>query len=361
MAGAFPGVPFTTIVLIATLASVVSVPATIIAGMVAGSIIKYKTLLVGGMILFIAGGMAPYFTQSSLGVILAFRVLFGIGVGIVIPLGGALIIAFFEGEQRNKLMGLGAVVNNAGGILFQLLGGIAASVFWGYSFLVHGLGIITLIFVLFLPEPEKAPARQAGEAVPKMPKVFYTYAFGIFATTILFFPLLMNMSSVIEAGGMGNAAVSGMVLTMFTVGGVITGFIFPKFFGTLKQNTIPVILFIISVAMACIAFGNTIAFMYAGATFGGLGLCMMVPTIFTILGTKLHPAQVAIASGLIMGFMNAGGFVSAYAYAILAVVFNQRDNLKFPFYVAMICFAIGAIGLLLVNNILTSLNRKHQT
>jgi MFS family permease len=252
IAASFPGVPITTIVLIATLANLVSVPATIIAGRVAGSVIKYKTLLLGGMIL--------------------------------------------------------------------------------------------------LPEPEKAPARQAGEAVPKMPKVFYTYAIGIFVTTILFFPLMVSMSSVIEAGGMGNAAVSGMVLTMYTVGGVIAGFAFPKFFGTLKQNTIPVILCIITAAMACVAFGNTLVFMYAAATLGGIGLCMMVPTIFTILGMKLHPAQIAIASGLIMGFMNGGGFISAYVYALLAVVFGQEGNLKFPFYVAMICFAIGAIGLLFVTN-----------
>lgn len=348
IAKSFPGIPLTTILLVTTLSIVASVPATIISGRIAGSKVKYKTLLVLGMILFTLGGIGPYFTQSSFTMILAFRIVFGIGVGIVIPLGAALIIAFFDGDERNELMGLGGVASNVGGILFQLLGGFAASVSWGYSFLVHGLGIITLVLILFLPEPEKTQEKQSKA---KIPGFVYFYAIGIFVVMVLIFPLLVTMSSVIETGGMGNAADSGMVLTMYTIGGMLAGFVFAKLFDILKQNTITVTLFLIAIAMACIAFGNTIVFMYMGATLGGIGIGIITPTIFILLGNKLPSAQVAIASGLIMGFMNVGGFLSAYVYEMLAIVFGQVGNLKFPFYFATGCFAIGAIGMLLIKNV----------
>lgn len=65
-----------------------NVPATLISGRLAGSVVKYKTLLIIGMILFIVGG-------------------------------------------------------------------VAAAVSWEYSFLVHGLGIVIPILILFLPEPAK--------------------------------------------------------------------------------------------------------------------------------------------------------------------------------------------------------------
>lgn len=101
IAAAFPDVPFTTLLLVSTLAVLMSVPATLISGRLAGSVVKYKTLLIVGMVLFIGGGIAPYFmTASSFTAILAVRAIFGIGLGIVTPLGAALIIAFFDGEVR---------------------------------------------------------------------------------------------------------------------------------------------------------------------------------------------------------------------------------------------------------------------
>jgi len=168
IAAAFPDIPFTTLLLVSTLAVLMSVPATLISGRLAGTVVKYKTLLIVGMILFLGGGVAPYFmATSSFTAILIVRAIFGIGLGITVPLGAALIISFFDGEERAQMMGLSNVIANVGGILFQLLGGFAATASWELAFLVHGLGIITLILVLFLPEPAKVPVQAAGEAKTK--------------------------------------------------------------------------------------------------------------------------------------------------------------------------------------------------
>lgn len=347
IAAAFPSIPFTTLLLVSTLPTLISVPATLISGRLAGGAVKYKTLLVGGMILFLIGGIAPYFI-SSFGGILALRAVFGVGLGIVAPLGGALIIAFFDGDDRAKMMGLSGVIGNIGGIIFQLLGGIAASIMWNISFLVHGIGIVTLLLVLFLPEPEKAPAPQAGEAAPKMPSIVYMYSGGLLVTMMLVYPLLVNMSSIILAGGMGDASVAALVLTMFTVSGMLAGVVFAKLFGIFKQNTISVGVALLAVAMVCMAFGNTIVFMYLAATACGFGFSMMMPTIFMGLGMKVHPTQMATASGMVMASMNVGGFVSAYFFAFVGGMLGQTDNLKFPFYLAMIAFAVATLGLLII-------------
>ena len=42
IAAAFPDVPFTTLLLVSTLAVLMSVPATLISGRLAGSVVKYK-------------------------------------------------------------------------------------------------------------------------------------------------------------------------------------------------------------------------------------------------------------------------------------------------------------------------------
>lgn len=347
IAAAYPTIPFTTLLLVSTLATLTSVPATLISGRLAGSVVKYKTLLIIGMVLFIGGGIIPYF-MTDFAAILAVRAVFGIGLGIVIPLGGALIIAFFEGETRAQMMGFGNVAANVGGILFQLLGGIAASAFWGYSFLVHGLGIVTLILILFLPEPVKAPAQAAGEEKPKMPKSVYGFALTAFAMMALLYPLLVNMSTLIAVGGMGGAADAALVLTMFTVGGMLAGFLFAKVFHIFQKNTLSLGLGLLAVAMMCIGFGNTIVFMYLGATAAGFGFSFVIPTVFMDLGAAVHPSLMPTASGIVMASMNIGGFASAYFFAFIAGLFGMTEVLKFPFYVGMTAYAVAAVVYILI-------------
>lgn len=349
IAAAFPAVPFTTLLLVSTLAVLMSVPATLISGRLAGSVVKYKTLLIIGMILFIVGGVAPYFmATSSFTAILAVRAIFGIGLGIVTPLGAALIIAFFDGEVRAQMMGLSNVVANIGGILFQLLGGVAAAVSWEYSFLVHGLGIVTLILILFLPEPAKVPAQAAGEAKPKLPGSVFGFAAAILFMMVLIYPMLVSMSTIIAVTGMGGATDAALVLTMFTVGGMLGGFVFAKVFGIFKKNSLALGLGLLAVAMASIGLGNSIAFMYIGTTIAGLGFSFILPTVFMNLGAIVHPSQMPTASGIIMASMNVGGFCSAFFFAFLAGIVGMTENIKFPFYVSMTVFAVAALAYLLI-------------
>lgn len=351
IAAAYPTVPFTTLLLVSTLAVLASVPATLISGRLAGTVVKYKTLLIIGMVLFVGGGIAPYFmVGSDFTTILVVRAIFGIGLGIVTPLGTALIMAFFDGEARAQMMGLGNVVSNVGGILFQLLGGFAATIAWQYAFLIHGLGILTLIVVLFLPEPAAVPPQAAGEAKPKLPGVVFAYAGLIFFMMVLIYPMLVNMSSIIAASGMGTAADAALVLTMFTVGGMVGGFIFAKAFGLFKSNTMATGIGLIAIAMVSIGLGNSIAFMYIGTTIAGIGLSFVMPSMFMYLGTVVHPSQMPTTSGIIMASMNVGGFCSAYFFAIVSGIMgvDMTVNIKFPFYVSMIAFAAIAVALLFV-------------
>ena len=349
IAAAFPDIPFTTLLLVSTLAVLMSVPATLISGRLAGSVVSYKTLLIVGMILFLGGGVAPYFmATSSFTAILIVRAIFGIGLGITVPLGAALIIAFFDGEERAQMMGLSNVIANVGGILFQLLGGFAATAYWELAFLVHGLGIITLIFVLFLPEPAKVPVQAAGEAKPKMPASVYGFAAAIFFIMALIYPMLVNMSSIIAGSGMGGAGDAALVLTMFTVGGMLGGFIFAKVFGIFKKNSLTLGLAMLTLAMASIGFGNSIAFMYIGTTVAGIGFSFIMPTVFMDLGTAVHPSQMPTASGIIMACLNIGGFCSAYMFAFIAGIAGMTESIKFPFYVSMSVFAVATIAYLLI-------------
>ncbi|HHX77192.1 MAG TPA: MFS transporter, partial [Firmicutes bacterium] len=224
IADAFPTVPFNTILLANTLPSLFIIPASFLAGTVAGSRIKYRTLILGGILLFTCGGAAPIILDNFT-LILVTRAIFGIGLGLITPLGNALILNFFEGQARANLLGAGNVSLNAGGIVLQLLGGFLAAINWRYTFLSHLFGLISLVIVyILLKEPEKVE-RPAERKTP-VPKAVYFYSLLLMLMFLFTFPLMLSMSSIISEEGLGDASAAAVVLSMFTVGGTVAGLVF---------------------------------------------------------------------------------------------------------------------------------------
>ena len=350
ISASFPGVPMTTIALIATLANFVATIFMLITGRIAGTVFRFKPLLLIGLILFFAGGVAPYFFHSSITVILVFRCIFGVGLGIVTPLGATMVMAFFEGKQREKVLGLGAAVNNTGGVILQVVGGALAAISWTLCFWTHAVALLPLFFVLFfLPEPEKKAEEEkvteTGEK-RKMPVETYVCVICIFFIMILVSPLILRMSYIVEALGMGPT-ITGFVNSSYTLGGILGGLIFAKVFDKLGMNAFPVICFVIALAMACLSFGSSsVVFCFLAAILAGSGMYNMLPAMYAVIGAKTTSAQQSMASGLIMGFMNLGFFASSYVAAFLENAFHQADNIRFPFYIGLVCFLIAGVVLL---------------
>lgn len=340
LAEAFPEVPFTTVLMLSTLPSLFIIPFTIIAGAVAGTKIGFKPLLIVSLFLFIIGGAAPYF-MSDFNTILVSRAVFGIGLGILTPLGNAIVMKLFDGQQRANMLGLGTVIMNVGGIVLQLLAGILCSINVKYTWLAHLLAILSLVIViLFLPEPEK-DVRAAGEKV-KMPGGVYLLStvFGIFF--MLMYPMLLNMSTIIISSGLGNAAAAGTVLSMFTVGGMISGALFGKVFQIFKKYCIPVGVLTATIGVAFVNYSNSLLILTIGCFIVGFGLSILMPAIFMDIGTMVSPAGFAMASGILMAFMNIGGFISTFYMQMIASA-TGNDSPKFPIFITMICYAIIAV------------------
>jgi len=340
IAEAFPEIDFNTILLVSTLPSLFIIPSTALSGMLAGNKIGYRTLVITGLLLFIAGGAAPAFMNDFASILIS-RAVFGIGLGIIAPLGNALVLRLFEGQARANMLGIGGVVMNIGGIAFQMLGAILCSINWRYAFFGHLLGIISLLIVLFmLPEPEKQ--EQAAGVKVKMP-------FGVYILSILFgiammlnYPMLLNMSTIIITGNLGSAASAGVVLSMFTVGGMVAGAIFGKLYQITSKFAMSVGMFMVVLGMAFVNYANSIMLLIAGTTFVGIGFGIIMPSVMMILGMIAPPAGFAAASGIVMAFMNLGGFVSPYYMALLARISGQ-SSVRFPIFFAMIIYGISAL------------------
>lgn len=166
IAQAFPDIDKTFIRLILTLPSLIVIPFSLISG---GLVAKFskKAVLLAGLIIYMIGGAGGGLAQN-VPQLLIMRAILGVGVGLIMPLSTALIFDFFEGDARNKMMGLQMSANQLGGVVFLSIAGWLAISSWRYAFGVYLLAIVTLLFILFwLPQaPEKEEKKKVNVKLP---------------------------------------------------------------------------------------------------------------------------------------------------------------------------------------------------
>lgn len=345
---AFPNISFTNILLINTLPVLPMIPFSIFAGMTAGSKIKYRSLVIVGLILYVAAGMIPIVISNFIAILVS-RAVFGVGMGILAPLGTALILRLYDGPERADMLGIGGAVTSVGGIVLQLLGSFFCAINWHYTFLAYALGIIALVIIfLFLPEPEKLEQTTAVKV--KIPAVVYLISVLTGIASMLGFPVLLNMSTIIITGNLGAVTIVGFVLAMFTVGGAVAGTIFGRVYRRAGRHTLLIGLLVIIVSMAIINYGNNLVMLIIGTALTGAGFGLLTPSITHILGATVAPAALASAMGIFMATSNLGSFVTSYYMSGLSELFGNASP-KFPIFISMLIFVAGTTALFVLFNI----------
>ncbi|KLU59643.1 putative 3-hydroxyphenylpropionic transporter MhpT [Peptococcaceae bacterium CEB3] len=349
--GAFPSVSFSTLLLVSTVPSLISIPVSIIGGGMAGKSVKYRTLVLFATLMFSLGGAVPYFLHDFTQILVA-RGFFGLGLGLIMPLNSALIFNLVDPDKQANVMGINGVVMNIGGIVLQLLGGVLASVRWNYSFLAHALGLLSfIILLLYLPEPEKTaiPSGSAGTAKAerlKMPASVYGWALVFAIMTILDYPSLTNMSSVLLTIK-ANAAVAGVVLMFMTVGGMAAGAVFGKIYQKAGRQTLNIGLVSFAASQILFSFSQSVPLLIVGEALLGIGLTLCMSSIYMLAGASVHPSQTPMAMSIIVSGMSLGGFLSGYFYAAIMGPLHIT-TLRFQYYSGIVGYLATLVVFLIL-------------
>lgn len=345
---AFPTLSVSTIYMVSTLPSLLAIPATLIAGMLAGNKVKYKILASVGIVLFIIGGVAPAFADSFT-VILIERAVFGIGIGIISPLGNALVLGTYGDDKRAKMLGIGTVVMNVGGIVMQLLCGAMASISWEYAFYPHLLGILSLVAVIFfLPEPEKMELPEGAEKQKvEVPRIVWLIAVLFGLVTWMFYPVLMGMSTLLSNLNFGNATTAGLVLSCFTLGGMIAGMFFSTVYKLTKRFVIAFALLLMAVGIMLVIYSGSIGLITVGVIMMGMSVSLITPALFMIIGMIASPEAFPMSVSITMAMFSAFAFAYTYESALIQKI--TGDALMAPMFVAMILTIVGCVAFIFIN------------
>jgi MFS family permease len=348
---AFPDASLSSVYLILTLPTVCSIPAALLSGMLTAKKVKYKTIALIGMLIFTIAGVLPYF-MSTIGSILVTRAIFGLGIGLLNPIGNTLSILYFGPQEGSKVIGYGNSSMNLGGVALQMLGGILCGINWRYTFLAYLLGIIPIVLTLtFMREPEKVEMPQ-GES-KRMPGIVYLLGLMLMLGQLFIYPLYLNLSTiVITSIPGGNTTIAATLLSVVTISGMVIGVVFGRLFKVLGHFTLDVAFAIGCAGLMLVYSANSIALICIACIFCGINATMVMCSIIAEVGLNVSPDMVSKASGSVMSIYCLAPII-ATAYASLVAMIPNIDPMRYIFFVG----AIAEVIMLLVW-VLTHLRKK---
>ncbi|MGP4102068.1 MFS transporter [Nonomuraea sp. KM90] len=119
-------------------------------------ILGAKRIVLAGLLLFTTASLLTGLAGSA-GMLLAGRVAQGVGAALLSPAALSLVVALFDGEERNKALGVWSALGGGGAALGVLLGGLlTAGPGWPWVFHVNvpiGLAIAVMLAVLLPARP----------------------------------------------------------------------------------------------------------------------------------------------------------------------------------------------------------------
>ena len=296
-------------------------------------IMKTRTLALAGLLLYVIAGAGAFFVDN-IWVLLVFRALMGVSVGMIMPLSTGLLAYYFPPEEQAGLMGLSAAMNQMGGVVATFLAGFLAGISWNYAFLVYLLGVIAMILVVaFLPN-ERLAGR--GGLSLQLLKRFHPSVVGMFLVMVLFFIYPTNFALT------ASTSLSEMGVTLVMVGLDVIAFLVGLVFGAMMKRFASQMKYAAPLGFMagylCLAYGSELAWLLAGSAIIGIANGIGVPYLNTIGSVKAGKEAATTVMPLLSAALYLGQFLSPLIVSPIASGLSIS-----PYYVG-VCIAVIYLG-----------------
>ena len=345
----FPDLSYSTVSYLATLPSLICIPCNLLAGKVAGKKIGYRPLCMAAIALVVIGGMLPWFFQNFIGWCIC-RCVMGAGMGLIMPLGGALVAHIFKGDMAVKMQGIGTIVLNSAGVSLQIAASLLIVHNVNYAWLLHGVYIAVFVLVgLFLPEPDRERENtDMKSGSNKFLAVVWAYSVSFGFVFMFAYALVLNISRIIMEEGLGTAEIVGTVTAMFTVGGMAAGLILDMLYRKMGKWLFPTVHILMAASLGFGVFVQNIPGLMMVCFMTGMAVFTIWPASVNEFGNICKPNQVAAASGIFVASLNVGAFLSSAYSGIVEMFLGNNPRISvltsaLGMIVIAICWILGTI------------------
>lgn len=340
----------------------------IFVGLIVGRKISYKTcgLLATG-IFALCGGIPFIWQDIPFAGLLVARLLFGFGVGCLMPLSQSIVTHMFIHESdRARWIGILYIVFSIGASVgTTITGALCVGGIWQNAYAFYLLGVIPFVMVLLFFKDEyimvNQEAKKVDEAVASASKEEKRHIPGVAAAFIIVFGLglimtqaFFNYAGIAIAENGIDPLVVGTIFSVITAVGIIIAIFNSFIWKAMRLYSFPAafIFFILSYAVALVAYGAaSLPLWYAAAIIMGFGMAFLSLSIPMVMSVTVAPAALTLAIGLQEAARNAGGFCSAIWLNAVGSVFGDVPTVQFTAIVILgIVLAAIALVLAIKNN-----------
>ncbi|MEV6655075.1 MFS transporter [Streptomyces sp. NPDC051219] len=272
--------------------------------------------LAGGLMLYGVAGGAGVFT-SSYPALIAGRIAFGVGAAAVFAGTTVALLSYYEGEQRDRVMGWRSTAISLGGVTWPLLAGAIGGFSWHAPFAIYLIGVpLGLAGLLMLPDTGGTATKAGtprGRILPllgRRPALLGYY--GLFvAASVLLYGLAVFVPFRLAEIGIEKPFLVALISTTASVTMSLIGFGYAKLRSSLGYSTL-LRLSALSWILAFALVGTTghAALVVVGTGLFGLGMGIVMPAVTVLIGDTAPPALRGQATALSGTASFAGQFVS---------------------------------------------------
>lgn len=345
---AFPDASETAISLIITLPALAIAFTGFFIGALSDKIGKVP-VLVASVAVFSIAGCSGYFL-TSLYAILVGRFILGIGIAGIICTTSALIVCYYDGITRARVLGYQVAAMGMGVLVLETSGGYLAGIFWRAAFLIYLIGIVILAGVLLtMKEPAhrnvESTTAASGETFPAFPLLpGYTT---LFLGNMLFFlvptkfPYLIATMDAARVLGENAALTSGIFLGVMGCSSSLVGLFYGRIAWRFHRYTLLTLSFaFFGLGLCSLGFAASLVTVGLSVVLIGLGEGILMPTILNWIAAITPKQFLGRASGGFSVALSLGQFVSALAIVPVIAVVATYGNLFLAFGCAAFLLAL---------------------
>lgn len=333
--------------LIVILPFVTSIPMSIISGKLAERFDK-KNLIIIGLLIYGIAGMLPFWAET-MNQILIFRLITGIGVGLVLPLPNAIITENFEGAKRQRMLGLATSVANIANVLDSIAVGFILLLGWRYPFLCFSVCLVIMVIAIFglpksCPNTQEIEAETHHSSSGNMPKIVYGLVAFMAINWIFFAFNITNMALFMTSEHIGVPWMIGIAICLPGGASIISGAIFPNFYSKTKNYLVPISMLFFAAGYVVLYYTHTFGIQTIANVLIGLGSGMLTPYILNCTAQKVNEEKRDSAYGFVTSGIHIGYLIAPFAQLLIATITGD-ETFRFLYgisAVALIVFTIIA-------------------
>ncbi len=311
-------------------------------------------LLVAMLFLYALAGTSGLYLNTLFEIMIG-RMFLGVAVGGIMTIAVALIGDYFQGDERQKLLGIQAGIMSLSATVFISAGGGLADLGWRYPFYIYGLAVLAIPMVLlFLKEPPKQVSENS-ETSSKIgiPKIAWTVYIVSFLGMSVFYMMPVQIPFFIQSvdSSISNSAVGLSLALCMLVAGLVS-FNYQKIKNKLTHYQIYGISFVImGLGYLAVSQSNSYLMVFPGMTIAGAGAGLVLPNSNLCLVTIAAPEVRGRALGLLTTFIFLGQFMSPLMFQPIVNITSIGDTFM---YLSFAMVLVAGISLLRNRRLVTN-------